>query len=337
MKRMYILLVAFFSIASSCSKDAASDQAPSNLVVNATVNTDNSGNVSFTATATNASTYDYDFGNGSFKTVPSGSTIYKYASSGSYTVTVVAKSAGGQTVSKSIQVTVTVVLPLFWSDEFNTDGAPDPAKWGYDLGAGGWGNGELQYYTDRPENSIVQGGVLKIKAIKENFSGSAYTSARLLSKNKFAFKYGIVEARAKFPAGVGTWPAIWMLGSNHSTVGWPACGEIDIAEHVGKDLNKIFGTLHYPGRSGGNADGSTKVISNATTEFHIYKLDWSASSIKIYVDDQLFHTVANSNAIPFNQDFFFLLNIAMGGTFGGAVDPAFTNATMEIDYIRVYR
>ncbi len=180
-------------------------------------------------------------------------------------------------------------------------------------------------------------GVLKITATKENFSGSAYTSARLLSKDKFAFKYGKVEVKAKLPAGGGTWPAIWMLGNDINTVSWPACGEIDIMEHLGNDLNKIYGTLHYPGRSGGNANGNTKIIANATTQFHIYSLEWTPSFIKIYADDQLFHTVANSSSIPFNHDFFFIVNVAMGGNFGGLVDPAFTSATMEIDYIRVYQ
>lgn len=228
---------------------------------------------------------------------------------------------------------------LIWADEFNTEGTPDSLKWGYDLGNGdgGWGNSELEYYTKRPENVSVQGGVLKIKAIKESYRGSAYTSARLLSKNKFAFKYGRVEVRAKLPEGVGTWPAIWMLGSDIDMAGWPGCGEIDIMEHRGSELNKIFGTLHYPGRSGGNADGNTKIISNATSRFHKYSLEWSASSIKISVDDQAYHTVMNSEKIPFNHDFFFILNIAMGGTFAGAVDPSFNNSTMEVDYIRVYQ
>lgn len=150
-------------------------------------------------------------------------------------------------------------------------------------------------------------------------------------------KYGKVEVRAKIPAGVGTWPAIWMLGADIGTAGWPACGEIDIMEHRGSELNKIFGTLHYPGRSGGNADGNTKVIANATTEFHLYTLDWSAASIKIYADNILVHTVANSTAIPFNHDFFFILNLAIGGNFAGAVDATLSNATMEVDYIRVYK
>ena len=338
MKNISLWLSSLILLLASCSKnnDDNSGLAPTNLMVTALVNPDNSGNVTFTATAGNAVSYDFGFGNGVFQTVASGVVTYKYPASGTYSVNVVARSSSGQTLSKTIQVTVTVSSTMIWSDEFNTAGAPDPAKWGYDIGAGGWGNSELQYYTSRVENVVVQGGVLKINALKENFSGSAYTSARLLSKGKFSFKYGKVEVSAKLPAGVGTWPAIWMLGNNISTAGWPACGEIDIMEHRGSELNKIFGTLHYPGHSGGNADGSTKIISNATTEFHKYSMEWSASFIKIYVDDQLYYTFSNSAAVPFNQDFFLLLNVAMGGTFGGSVDPAFTNGTMEVDYIRVY-
>ena len=340
MTRFNICLLFFVLSFSFCKKKSSpvnTDTGPSNLNVTAIVSSNNSGNVSFTATATNAVSYEYGFGNGVFQNVPSGAVTYKYPSTGTYTVNVIAKSSSGKTVSKSIQVTVSVALSLLWSDEFNVNGAPDPSKWGYDLGAGGWGNNELQYYTSRTENVVVQNGVLRINLIKENFSGSNYTSTRMLSKGKFIFKYGIVEARAKLPAGAGTWPAIWMLGDNINTAGWPACGEIDIMEHKGNDLNRIYGTLHYPGRSGGSADGSTKVISNASTEFHLYKVEWTAAAIKIYVDDVLFHTVVNSTAIPFNHDFFLILNLAMGGTFGGAVDPAFTNATMEVDYVRVYQ
>jgi beta-glucanase (GH16 family) len=334
----YILaiLIGLFSC-SKKSDPAPQNAAPVNLVVSANVSSDNSGNVSFTATANNAVGYEYDFGNGIFQSVPTGIVTYQYPNGGTYTVNVTAKGAGGQTISKTLQVTVATALGLVWSDEFNTNGAPDPAKWGYDLGAGGYGNNELEYYTNRPENVIVENGVLKIKAIKENYNGSPYTSARLLSKGKFAFKYGKVEVSAKLPAGVGTWPAIWMLGDNNNTVGWPDCGEIDIMEHRGSELNKIFGTFHYPGHSGGNADGGTKMISNATTAFHKYSLDWSASAIRIYVDDQLVHSLANSASVPFNHDFFFILNVAMGGTFGGSVEPNFSNATMEVDYIRVYK
>ncbi len=339
------LLFAFFSLFNSgCSKKDSTPVkvAPTNLVVSAVVSATGNGKVDFTASATNAVTFTYDFADGetATTTLSNYSHTYKTVGTNTYKVTVTAKSGDGLTLQKSIDVTVLVKPPfstLVWSEEFNTDGAPDPAKWGYDLGAGGWGNSELEYYTNRPDNAIVDGGVLKIKALKENYLGSAYTSARLLSKDKFDFKYGKVEARAKIPAGVGTWPAIWMLGSNISTAGWPACGEIDIMEHVGKNLNTIYGTLHYPGHSGGSANGATTVIPTATTDFHIYGLEWTETSIKILVDGVVFHTVPNNSTVPFNQNFFFILNVAMGGNFGGPMDASITSAVMEVDYVRVYQ
>ncbi len=343
-----VSLFFLFIILISCSKGSASNDntqtAPSNLVVTATPSTDGSGNVSFAASASNAVTYIYEYGNGIIETVAAGVVTYRYTTAGNitYTVIVTAKSSSGASISKSIQVTVNVAPTapiLVFSDDFNVNGTPDAGKWGYDIGtgSGGWGNNELQYYTSRPENVIVAGGVLKIIALKENYLGSAYTSARLLSKGKYSFKYGRIEVRAKFPTGVGTWPAAWMLGDNIGSVGWPACGETDIVEHLGRDLNKIYGTLHYPGHSGGNANGNTIIIPDATTAFHTYSVDWSSTAIKIYVDAQLYHTVANSASLPFNQNFFILLNMAMGGNFGGAIDPAFTTATLEIDYVRVYQ
>ena len=183
----------------------------------------------------------------------------------------------------------------------------------------------------------MNNGTLKIKAIKEDYSGSAYTSTRLLSKSKFEFKYGKIEVRAKVPAAVGTWPAVWMLGADFPGVVWPNCGEIDIIEHRGSELNKIVGALHYPGRFGSNANTNSKVIENAATAFHVYSVDWSTSSIKFYVDETLYHTVNNSSSIPYNKNFFFLINLAMGGGFGGPVDPQFTNEVFEVDYIRVFK
>ena len=311
--------------------------APTNLTLTAVVNPDNSGNVLFTASATNAVSYEYDFGNGIFQTVNSGTITYRYPTSGTYTVKVIAKSAGGQTISKSIDVSVAVTLSLVWADEFDAPGAPDPARWGYDIGAGGWGNNELQYYTNRLDNAFVSNGTLKIVAKAENYSGSSYTSARLLSKNKYSFKYGKVEVMAKLPAGMGTWPATWMLGDNFTTVGWPTCGEIDIMEHRGSELNKIFGTVHYLGHSGSGGIGGTTTITNATTAFHKYTAEWNASQIKFSVDDVPYFTFSNNNTLPFNQNFFLILNLAMGGNFGGTVDPAFSSATMELDYVRVYQ
>lgn len=225
---------------------------------------------------------------------------------------------------------------LIWEDDFEDDGAPDPKKWTYDLGTGsnGWGNNELQVYTDNPENIKVEDGLLKITAKAEN---GGYTSARIKTEGLFEFTYGRVEVRAKLPAGGGTWPAIWMLGQNYKTNPWPASGEIDIMEHVGNNQNTIFSTLHFPGNSGG--DGISKSISvpTASTEFHVYSVEWSPTTLKFKVDGNLFHTFENSPERPFNADFFLILNQAMGGNFGGAIDPDFTEATFEIDYVKVFQ
>jgi beta-glucanase (GH16 family) len=341
------LFIAFFLGAflfSGCSKDdGPSVPAPSNLVITSNISADGSGNVSFTAIAENAVSYDFNFGNGDIQQETSGAASTKYSIGGTntYNVQVTAYNSIGVSLKKSEQIAVTVAgeQGLFWFDEFNGTGAPDALKWGYDIGtgSGGWGNSELEYYTSRPENVVVKDGVLKITAIRESYSGSQFTSTRMLTMNKFSFTYGKVVVRAKLPASVGTWPAVWMLGSNLSAVGWPACGEIDIVEHRGSELNKIFGTLHYTGRSGGNANGSTKMIEKATTEFHNYKVEWTALAIKIYVDDELYHTVSNSSSLPFNRDFFLIINLAMGGNFAGPVDPSFTTESLEVDYIRVYK
>ena len=337
---MSLSFIASLFFLLSCGKGGSTGTEaviPANLNVIADVSNDNSGNVSFTATATNASSYEYDFGNGVFRTVTDGKTSYKYPTSGNYTVKVTGKSSTGNTIEKSIQVTVNVALSLVWSDEFNNDGAPDPSKWGYDIGNNnGWGNNELQYYTNRIENASVSNGTLKITAKRENFSGFNFTSARLLTKNKFTTKYGKIEARAKLPSGVGTWPAIWMLGANIDQVGWPACGEIDIMEHKGSDENRVYGTLHYPGRSGGNADGKTTVVPNVASTFHVYAVEWTPAAIKISVDGTVFYTYNNSASTPFNHNFFIILNVAMGGTFGGPVVPGFNSSFMEVDYVRVY-
>jgi len=159
-----------------------------------------------------------------------------------------------------------------------------------------------------------------------------YTSAKLLSFGKFSFKYGYVEVRAQLPVGAGSWPGIWMLGNDFSTTGWPACGEIDIAEQTANTPNVIYGTLHYVG----NNPGSTITIQNPDTAFHLYQLEWSPTQISILVDNVVYFTYANSGGIPFNQDFYMILNVAVGGTFGGTVDPNYTSGTMKIDYVRVY-
>lgn len=231
---------------------------------------------------------------------------------------------------------VTEFEDLFWEADFDTDGALDPAVWNFETGNNnGWGNGEAQYYTE--DNAEIVGGNLVITAKAEATNGFDYSSSRITTKDKLEFKYGRVEARAKLPEGAGTWPAIWMLGADYPEVSWPASGEIDIMEHAGNEQNTIHGTLHYPGRSAGDADGGTKTISNASSEFHIYTVEWSPERIWFLVDNEVFHMYENTPDSAFNKDFFLILNVAMGGTFGGAIDPAFSESSMEVDYIRVYQ
>ena len=226
---------------------------------------------------------------------------------------------------------------LVWEDDFNTDGAPDAANWTNDLGDGGWGNQEEQTYTNDLENAIVADGSLVITAKSDGNGG--YTSARLKSQGLYKFTYGRVEVRAKLPASQGTWPAIWMLGSNNPVVGWPQSGEIDIMEQKGDDKDLVLGTTHWydvPTEAAASY-GETTAISNAASEFHLYTMEWTADSVKIYLDDVMYYELANSETLPFNEDFFLILNVAMGGTLGGTIDPAFTEDTMEIDYVKVFK
>lgn len=231
----------------------------------------------------------------------------------------------------------TIYNNLVWEDNFETNGAPNPANWTYDLGGGvnGWGNGEEQTYTSNADNVIVADGFLKITA--KRTGPNSYSSSRIKSENLWEFTYGRVEVRAKLPTGGGTWPAIWMLGEDYVTNQWPGCGEIDIMEHVGNDQNNIHATLHYPGNSGGNGFTGETMVNTASTEFHNYTVEWTPAAITFLVDDEVYHTFDNNVGTPFNDDFFIILNVAMGGNFGGAIDPAFTESSLEIDYVRVYQ
>jgi len=337
--KFLISLLSFATMLIGCEKDSDNTDYMPRFSVTAKETTE--GVYDFVATLAGATGYTFDFGDGKTGTATAdGKITHTYTKIGTSTFyVVVTANTGTGTETKTIDIIVDIksnIPGLVWADEFEVNGAPDPTNWTFEVGAGGWGNNELQFYTNRSQNASVSGGMLKITAIKENFSGSPYTSARLISKDKFEFKYGRVEIRAKLPAGSGTWPALWMLGNDINSIGWPACGEIDIMEHRGNDPNKIHGSLHYPGRSGGNPVTSTTTAPNVSTTFNVYRVDWSATNIKFYVNNNLFFNVPNSLSIPFNKDFFMILNIAMGGTFGGSVDPAFTSSSMEIDYIRVF-
>ena len=241
------------------------------------------------------------------------------------------------TSTKPTQDAGYVYNDLVWEDDFNTDGAPDATNWTYDLGAGGWGNGEVQTYTNSAENAKVLDGSLIITAKADGSGG--YTSARLKSQGLRKFPYGRIEVRAKLPASAGTWPAIWMLGSNNPTVSWPYCGEIDIMEQTGANKETTLGTLHwYNTTANSNASyGETTAVADASSDFHLYTVEWSDTSIKIYLDDVSFFQMDNDSTLPFNADFFMILNIAMGGTLGGDIDPGFTEDTMEIDYVKVFQ
>ncbi|TMI87982.1 MAG: glycoside hydrolase family 16 protein [Bacteroidetes bacterium] len=227
-----------------------------------------------------------------------------------------------------------------WTDEFNTDGAPDATKWGYDVGGNGWGNNELQNYTNGLNDSISN-GTLKIVAKKVEFSNT-YTSARMVTKNKADWLFGRIEVKAKLPKGRGTWPAIWMLPTDNAYGGWPNSGEIDIMEHVGYDLNNVHFTLHAQAFYGANGKGAGKYLSSVTDSFHIYRLDWAPYGIRGYYDNELIFEYLNngtgSATWPYDKKFHLLLNIAIGGNWGGAqgVDDTIFPTTMEIDYIRVY-
>ncbi len=235
---------------------------------------------------------------------------------------------------------------LVWSDEFNYTGLPDSTKWSYDTGGHGWGNNEKQYYTQKkPENASVKNGVLSITAVKENVGGANYTSARLASKNKGDWAYGRVEIRAKMPKGRGLWPAIWMLPTDWKYGDWPASGEIDIMEHVGYLPDSVFGTVHTGAynHSIGTHKGTKTFRSDLSDAFHVYILDWSENEIKIFIDEELFFTYTNEKKTyrewPFDQRFHLLMNIAVGGDWGGkmGIDDTVFPQAMEIDYVRVYQ
>jgi beta-glucanase (GH16 family) len=240
---------------------------------------------------------------------------------------------------------------LVWSDEFNGNSI-DTSHWTFETGNnGGWGNNELEYYTARPENASASNGVLHIVARKESFAGYQYTSARMKSQNLFAKKYGRFEFRAKLPAGLGYWPALWMLGANFPSVGWPACGEIDVMENKGSTPGQVQGTIHYSDGANNHLQATAYynfASNNGATNFHTYALQWETNSMRWYVDGQLYQTRTSWSSssgpypAPFNQPFFIILNLAIGGNYLG--NPSTTNINantvfpgeIQLDYIRVY-
>jgi len=262
---------------------------------------------------------------------------------------VVAQSSAPQTAAPAWK--------LVWSDEFNgPNGSPvDTSKWVFDTGGGGWGNDELEYYTNRRENAHQQDGNLVIKVLQEKYIGPGdatrnYTSARLKTQDKFSHVYGRFEARIKIPRGQGIWPAFWMLGDDiekpaSDKSGWPACGEIDIMENIGKEPALVHGTIHGPGYSGANGIGDPYALPSGqrfADDFHLFAVEWEPNVIRFYVDDHLYATRTPAD-LPkgakwvYDHPFFLLLNVAVGGGWPGNPDASsiFPQA-MLVDYVRVY-
>jgi len=242
---------------------------------------------------------------------------------------------------------------LTWSDEFSApDGSsPDTAKWNYDLGGKGWGNQELESYTNRPENARIEKGNLVITARRENYPGADgvardYTSARLKTQGLFAQTYGRFEARIKIPEGQGMWPAFWMLGDDIPSVGWPKCGEIDIMENIGKEPGTVHGSLHGPSASGRTSDLTSIFTLPAgarlADDFHIYAIEWEPETVRFYTDSNLYANF-NTSQWPaggkwvFDHPFFIILNVAVGGNWPASPDASTKfPQTMLVDYVRVY-
>jgi len=246
--------------------------------------------------------------------------------------------------------TVTTMNQLVKQDEFDVDGAPDSSLWNYDLGTGtdGWGNYELENYTKSPQNIKVEDGMLKITAIKE--ANGSYTSSRINSKVNFEQKHGRFEARIKMPWGKGIWPAFWMLGANSDTALWPQCGEIDIMEYLGNNPISVFGTLHGPDHLGSTYPKPYDIFVTKTytlqnnrfdTDFHVFGIEWGENYINYYVDNVLYNQITPFNYTGvwvFNQPFYIILNLAVGGKLPGSPNSETVfPQTMLVDYVRVYQ
>lgn len=253
----------------------------------------------------------------------------------------------------AVRISVEPVDPkkLVWSDEFDYEGAPDPSKWTYDVGTGtwGWGNNEMQYYTDRTDNAFVMDGMLHIRAVKETYQGMKYTSARIKTKNLGDWTYGRIQIRTRLAnaAARGTWSALWMLPTDNIYGGWPDSGEIDIMEHVGYDAGNFHGTIHSAAYNHMLGTQNGGQVLDDEDEWHVYEIDWNEDKIDFILDGSRFHTFERKSddsfrEWPFDQDFHLIFNIAVGGTWGGVKgidEKAFEGVgqVMEVDWVRVYR
>lgn len=363
------LLIVFFVtlVFASCEKDdPVNNDDPYGLTVELISIDSDSKEVKLLANAQNTVLYalhiDYDVTPADSNTT--GLFTHTFSDYGVYDMTIRAYGASGRYIKGNTQIVIesgegndTVPLNkgyftpleyegynLYWNDEFNGTSVSSD-NWSFETGTGngGWGNNELQYYT--ADNAIVEDETLIIEARKEQVGSSAYTSARLISKNKVSFKYGRVDIRALMPHGKGLWPALWMLGENITSVSWPACGEIDIMEMIGNDNNSlekiVHGTIHYDNNGHAEAGGShTLSTGSLVTSYYVYTIIWDETSIRWYIDDFLYHqeNITSADKSEFHQNFWFIMNVAVGGNWPGSPNEAtIFPQRMKVDYIRVFQ
>jgi len=351
---------------SNCGSQDTSSNKPSNLQVNIDVSSDGSGLVAMSASADNADYFLIYFGEVANET-PFKSSVgmaeHYYAQSGSYTVKVSAYSSDGDFIDETNNIDVEIFfhipetgyetpdhydgMTLLWADEF--DGTEiNEDDWNFELGDGcpdvcGWGNNELEYY--KKENTSLQDGYLIIEARKENAGGKLYTSSRITTQNKHSFTYGRVDVRAVLPKGQGIWPAIWMLGSNITNVGWPACGEVDIMELIGGGEGKddmVHGTAHWDhsGQYANYGQGYQLPTGIFANEFHVFSITWDESFVTWYMDDIEFNKIdiTPTELSEFQDDFFLIMNVAVGGNWPGSPNSStIFPQHMIVDYVRVFQ
>ena len=361
-----VSIVCILVLFNSCKESNDEDETvlPSNLVISSEVSADGSGLVTFSAIAQNASFYFFQFGEDPDQNPEQtfGEIDHVYKESGLYTVTVTAHSDAENFISGTEEVDVQIFInipetgystpdsypdmQLLWSDEFNGT-EMNSSLWTFDNGDGcpnlcGWGNNELEYY--RPENTRLIDGVLAIEAKEENFEGADYTSSKLITQGKMSFRYGRIDIRAVLPEGQGIWPAFWLLPEDNVFGGWAASGEIDIMEMVGHDAETIHGTIHYGGEWPNNqfsGTGYTLESGIFKDEWHVFSLIWNENLLEWYVDDQLFYTRQPSDlgtTWPFNEDFYFIMNLAVGGNWPGPPNSeTIFPQRLLVDYVRVFQ
>lgn len=363
-KILIVWSLLIFSFSCSGTKEELLPEAPTNLTAEITIDSDNTLQVFVNSSAQKANYYVVYWGDDSdLEQNNTGTFSHLYKKAGNYKITINAHTTNDVSVAISEQVELSAPIitdfptkgystplayegyNLVWQDEF--EGTTLSSNWTYEIGTGGngWGNNELQYY--RKENTSIKEGFLVIEAKKESFSGQQYTSSRLISEGKKSFKYGRIDIRAALPEGQGIWPALWMLGSNFSQVGWPKCGEIDIMEMIGGNgrENNVFGTLHWDNNGSyactcGQGNGYTLPSGTFADEFHVFSIIWDETKIEWLVDDNSFKIVdiSPTGLDEFKEEFFFILNIAVGGNLPGSPNSSTTfPQRMAIDYIRVFQ